>query len=331
VGAKRVIWHVGMERNLRRRGPSSFEVRAEVPLSEEPPRIDYLLLRKLTPDDDPVDDSAQTLRRLWPLLPRVSVVEFKSPGHPYRSGDLDRLWSYVHAYFASQRALPRKRADSTPVNAGDGGPDVRERGDLCAVLIVAARTPSLDADVKNMGMLWEDLGGGYHRVNGGLFTLYVVEIDVVGPAEGDDLLHSLGHGKRLSPEARRFWMELVGSEDAAMSMQEMEGYDELMDKLLDTLPAERVLSHYAPEQRLAGLPPEQRLAGLPPEQRLAGLPPEQRLAGLPPEQRLAGLDRDHQALALPLDLLQVLPDEYLRSLSPEVEAELRRRLKQNGH
>jgi hypothetical protein len=40
-----------------------------------------------------------------------------------------------------------------------------------------------------------------------------------------------------------------------MSMQDMEGYKELMDKLLETLPAEQVLSHYAPEQRLAGLPP----------------------------------------------------------------------------
>lgn len=88
-----------------------------------------------------------------------------------------------------------------------------------------------------------------------------------------------------------------------MSMQDMEGYKELMDKMLDTLPAEQVLSHYAPGQRLAGLSPEQRLAGL---------------------------DRDHQALALPLEVLRLLPEAYLRSLSPEVEDEIRRRLRQNG-
>src|SRR5215510_3727274 len=114
---------------------------------------------------------------------------------------------------------------------------------------------------------------------------------------------------------------MVGLKDLAMNMQDMEGYKELMDRMLDALPAEQVLSHYAPEQRLAGLPPEQRLAGL---------PPEQRLAGLPPEQRLAGLDRDHQALALPVEVLRLLPEEYLRSLSPEVEAEIRRRLRPNG-
>jgi hypothetical protein len=303
VGAKRVIWHVGFERNLRRRGPPSFEVRSEVPLSEEPPRLDYLLLRKLTPEGEPVDNSAQTLRHLWPLLPRVSVVEYKSPGHPYRSGQLDRLWGYVHTYFANQRALPRHRADGTLLTPADGGPEIREREDLCAVLVVAARAPSLDADVEAMGLTWENLGSGYLRVHDGLFTLYVVELDVAGPAEGDDLLHSFGHGTLRSPEARWFWMELVGSKEAVMSMQDMEGYKELMDKMLDTLPAEQVLSHYAPEQRLAGLDPEQRLAGL---------------------------DRDHQALALPVEVLRLLPEAYLCSLSPQVEAEIRRRLRQNG-
>ncbi|HEX7843613.1 MAG TPA: hypothetical protein VF469_39340 [Kofleriaceae bacterium] len=311
MGAKRVIWHVGFERNLRRRGPPSFEVRSEVPLSEEPPRLDYLLLRKLTPEGEPVNDSAQTLRHLWPLLPRVSVVEYKSPGHPYRSGQLDRLWGYVHTYFANQRALPRHRVDGTPLTPAEGGPEVREREDLCAVLVVAARSTALDADALAMGLAWEDLGSGYLRVHDGLFTLYVVELDVAGPAEGDDLLHSFGHGTLRSPEARWFWMELVGSKDVVTNMQDMEGYKELMDKMLDTLPAEQVLSHYAPEQRLAGLPPEQRLAGL------------------SPEQRLAGLDRDHQALALPVEVLRLLPEAYLRSLSPEVESEIRRRLRQN--
>jgi hypothetical protein len=66
---------------------------------------------------------------------------------------------------------------------------------------------------------------------------------------------------------------------------------------------------------------------MPPEQRLAGMPPEQRLAGLPPEQRLAGLDRDHQALALPDEVLRLLPEQYLCSLSPAVHAEIRRRLR----
>lgn len=245
-----------------------------MPLSDEPPRVDYLLLRKVGPEAE--DGSAQTLRRLWALLPLVSLVEYKSPGRPYRAGNLDRLWGYVHLY-----------------HAGDGTRPAR-REHLCAVLIVPGRTPSLNDDVKSMGLSWEALGDGYWRVAGGLFVLYVVEIDVAAPAEGDDLLHSLGNGKLLTPEARWFWMELVGSKEAGMSMQDMEGYDELMLKLLDTLPPEQVLSHYAPEQRLAGL------------------------------------DRDHQALALPIEVLRLLPETYLRSLSPDVQEEIRRRLARSG-
>jgi hypothetical protein len=353
MGAKRVIWHFGFERNLRRRGPRSFEIRAEVQLSSEPSRLDYLLLRKLAAAGAGQDDDAETLRGLWPRLPRVSVVEYKSPGRPYRPGNLDRLWGYVHTYFADQRALPRGRADGTAVAPGmEGAPEVWTREDLCAVLVVPGRTLGLDEDAASMGLAWEDLGGGYGRLRGGLFVLYVVEIDVVGPAEEDDLLHSLGNGKPVTPEARWFWAELVGTEEARMSMQDMEGYDEMVQRFLGTLspeqrlaglppeqrlaglppeqrlaglPPEQRLAGLPPEQRLAGLPPEQRLAGLPPEQRLAGLPPEQRLAGLPPEQRLAGLDRDHEALALSVELLRFLPEAYLRSLPPEVEAEIRRR------
>ncbi len=290
-----------------------------MPLSDQPARIDYLLLRKLTAEGEALDESAETLRRLWPLLPRVSVVEYKSPSHPYRFGHLDRLWGYVHTYFANECALPRRRTASgkglaapAPSEAGDGtasptdtgGPEVLERGELCAVLVVPRRTPSLDADVASMGLSWKDLGSGYWQVDGGLFVLYVVEIDVVAPAEGDDLLHSLGHGKLATPAARWFWTELMGSKDVVMEAQDMEGYEELLLKLLDTVPPAHVIEHYNAEQRLAGLPAEQRLEGL---------------------------DRDHQALALPVEVVRLLPDGYLISLSPETQAELRRRIARSGN
>jgi hypothetical protein len=305
MGARRVVWHVGFEWILRPRGPSTFEVRAEVRLSDEPQRIDYLLVRKRRIQGEARDNRATTLRRLWPILPLVSVVEYKSPGRAYRRGDLYRLWRYVHTYFAGQLALPRHRPDGAPIAAGaPGASEVQEPADLCAVLVVPGRSRALDEDIERMGLAWEDRGEGYWQANGGGFPLHVIEIDVVAPAEGDDLLYSVGHGRLDTPAARWFWMELVGSKEAAMSMQDMEGYDELMQKLLETLP---------------------------PEQRLAGLPAEEVLARYAPEQRLAGLDRDHQALALPVEVLRLLPEDYLRSLSTEVEAELRRRLRQNGH
>jgi hypothetical protein len=310
VGNKRIFWHVGFERNLQRRGPASFEVRSEVQLTSEPLRLDCLLLRKIA--GEVLDGTARTLRRLWPRLPRVSLLEYKSPGRPYRAGNLDRLWGYVHTHFANESSKPRTRADGTQLAPGmEGAPDVWTRADLCAVLVVPGRTPSLDDDVEAMGLAWEDRGGGYWQVTGGLFVLHVVEIDRVGPAEGDDLLHSLGNGRPVTPEALWFWAELVGSKEAGMSMQDMEGYDEVVQKFLSTLS------------------PEQRVAGLPAEQVLSQYPAEQVLSHYPAEQRLAGLDREHEALALSVELLRLLPDEYLRSLPPEVQAEIRRRLRQN--
>jgi hypothetical protein len=266
---------------LRRRGSRAFEVREEVPLSEQPPRLDYLLLRKLPV---PTDEGAQTLRRLWPLLPQLSIAEYKSPGRPYRTGDLDRLWGYVHLFYADEHTRPKRRED------------------LCAVLAVPGRSPSLDTDMKHMGLSWEDLGEGYWRVQSGPFALHVVELNRVAEAEGDDVLHSLGSGEVLTAETRWFWMELVGSKEAGMSVQDMEGYDELMGKLLEKLPAER-------RGKLLG-----------------NLPAEEVLSHYAPEERLAGLDRDHQALALPIEVLRLLPEQYLGSLSAEVQAEIRRRL-----
>ena len=297
MASVRTAWHVLFGMHLRRRGPRSFEVRDEVPLAEEPPRVDYLLLRKTTAL--PADDPGQTLRRLWPLLALITIVEFKSIGRPYRKGNLDRLWSYVHTYMADEHTRPSRHAD------------------LCAALIVPRRTPSLDGDVAAMGLRWKDLGEGYWELTGGLFALYVAELDVVAEVEDDDLLRLFGHAEERTLEARRFWAMQVGSEEAMMSLHDLEGYDEVMRKLLDRLP---------PEQRLAGLAPEQRLAGLAPEQRLAGLAPEQRLAGLAPEQRLAGLAPDEVLLALPDEVLRGLSNEYLEALPRATREAIRRRI-----
>ncbi|WP_437747125.1 hypothetical protein WMF39_20145 [Sorangium sp. So ce1504] len=295
MGSTRTAWHVLLVALLNQRGSRRFEVRSEVPLSNEPLRADYLLLRRSAGPSEP----AGTLKKLWDLLPRDTIVEFKSIGRPYRRRNLDRLCSYLHLYCADE---PER---------------IERRSDLCGVLLVPSRTRSLDADVAELGMEWGDLGGGYWRVEGGAFALLIVEIDAAAEAEDDDLLRLFGHGEARTVEARRWLSQQLGAEEIAMEIHELEGFDEVVRKLLATLPPERVLSAYAPEQRMAGLPPEQRMAGLPPEQRMAGLPPEQRVAGLPPEQVL---------LALPDEVLHALSDSYLDTLSAETRAAIRARI-----
>ena len=87
-------------------------------------------------------------------------------------------------------------------------------------------------------------------------------------------------------------------------IEDLPGYEEMFQKLVEAMPIEK------------------RLAGLAPEQRLAGLAPEQRLAGLAPEQLI---------LALPLEVLQGLPEEYLRSHPVEVQEQVRKRLRGAAH
>ncbi len=237
--------------------------------------MDFLLLRRLSETN--TEEEAQTLRKLWPLLPTFTVLEYKSPGRGYRRGNLDQLWAYLHLFIA------------------DGKNEVAHHGDLCGVLAVPRRTPSLDQDIATMGLTWENLGDGYFRVHGGLFVLYVLELEVVGLAENDELLYMFGSGEVRTVEAARFLTEMIGTKEANMNLRDMEGYDDVQRQILeivDMMPADIVLDHYRPEQRLAGL------------------------------------DRDHQALALPLDVLRLLPAEYFRSLSPEIQAELQRRLAQ---
>jgi hypothetical protein len=45
MAAARTAWHVLLAALLRQRAPRRIEVRSEVPLSTEPLRADYLLLR----------------------------------------------------------------------------------------------------------------------------------------------------------------------------------------------------------------------------------------------------------------------------------------------
>ena len=288
MSSQRTAWHFFFTILLRKRGPSEFDVRDEVPLSEEPPRLDYLLLRKRA--EAAAQRPAETLRALWPRLPHVTVAEFKSIGRPYRTRNLDRLWGYIHLYFSDPES------------------GVGRRDELCGLLIVTSRSPALDADASSMGLLWGDLGGGYWELRGGLFRLYVVELDRVAEYEDDDLLCLFGHAKERTLEARRFWAEQVGTKEAMMALHELEGYDEVVQRFIELIP---------PETLLKLIPPEQRLAGLAPEQRLAGLAPEQRLAGLAPEQAV---------LALPDEVLRALSDDFIEKLPEPIRATIRRRL-----
>ena len=147
--------------------------------------------------------------------------------------------------------------------------------------------------IEEAKLTWENLEDGYYRVHGGQFVLYVVELDVAGPAEHDDVLSMLGNGKLTTLETYRFFAELNGTLEAGMKVQDMEGMTDVQRQMLEIvtmLPADWVMPAYNAEQRLAGL------------------------------------NRDELALALPIELLRGLSQDYLQSLSPEAQAVINERL-----
>jgi len=271
------LWHLAFVTLIQRRAPPSFEVRSEVRLTIEPQRADLLLLRRIGVERQ--DDQARVLRRLWPLLGLVTVLEYKSPvDSAFRPGDLLRLVGYGVLYDTGH-------LDELP-----------QREDLTLVLVVASVTPNLLKEIKRMDWALVPLGGGYGRIDGGVYTTFVVITDEVTEADRDEYLRLFSHRPAERGEATRWlqqWMRETRMKQP--DIEELPGYEEMFQKLVEAMPLEK---------------------------RLAGLAPEQRLAGLPTEQLI---------LALPLEVLRVLPEEYLRSLPTPVQEQVQKRLREDTH
>jgi hypothetical protein len=259
-------WHPPFYDLMTEGAPPSTEIRTEVVLSQQPRRADLLLMRRR--DMPPRDGEARVLRGLWPLLGPVALAEFKGPKSGYRSPDLLRLLGYGMQYNElNMQAL-----------AGPTG--------LTLALLMPAETPSLQAAIDYMGWRLERLGNGYARVPGAWYSTVIAFIDEVCEAERDDYLRLFSRHRKQTLEAV-WWLNARRLRMTTMeNIHELEGYDDLVERLLSTLTPEEVLRHYKPEERLAGLQPEEVLPHYKPEERLAGLRPEERVAGLRPEEIL---------------------------------------------
>ena len=161
--------------------------------------MDFLILRRL--GELLAADPGETLVELWPLLPLVTIAELKTVPGPYEKGNLDRLWMYCHGDYAGNHK------------------DLPSRDDLCALLIVPRRTPTLDADARAMQLEWVDLGHGDWRLLGGKCVMLAVEIDVVADQPDEDLVVS------SSQSSRTIWQdfEVTAAPKAKGKRQEAKG------------------------------------------------------------------------------------------------------------
>jgi hypothetical protein len=268
------LWHLAFANLIQDRAPPGFEIQTEVRLTIEPQRADMLLLRRIGAVHE--DDKARVMRALWPLLGQVTILEYKSPVRSsFRPGDLIRLWSYGAVYDAAHfEELPSPR-------------------DLTLALVLPSITPTLTEEIARMGWTLTALGGGYGRIDGAVYALYVVATNEVSQADHDEFLKLFSRRRPSVGEAARWLTEwMKETEMATTNIREMEGYRAML---------------------------------------LKSMPAEERLEGLDPEERLAGLNRDQQALALSVELLRVLPEAYILSLAPETQEKIRQRLAAADH
>jgi hypothetical protein len=250
------LWHLAFANYVEPRVPPDVEVQSEVLLTIEPQRADLLLLRRRGTERR--DQEAQVFRGLWPRLPKVTVVEYKSPADSsFRPGDLLRLCGYGPQYHAAHTK------------------EIQTRSDLALLLALPSITPTLKDEIRSMRWRVSDLGGGYRRITGMVYPSHIAVIDEVAEAERDAFLRIFSHLPVVDPVATG-WLQQFLRKDRRMkqNIKDMPGYDEVFRKLIESFSAEEILAAYPPEQRLAGLPPEQRLAGLPPEQQMLALSDE---------------------------------------------------------
>jgi hypothetical protein len=279
------FWHLAFANLIQDRAPPNFEVQSEVRLSIEPQRADMLLLRRII--SEPKDKKDIVLPTLWPLLGLVTVLEYKSPvNSAFRPRDLLRLVGYGVLY------------DTAHID------ELPNREDLTLVLVVASITPTLLDEIERMGWVLTPLGGGYARIDGVMYTAYVIITDEVSEAERDEYLRLFSHLPAIPGEATRWLQQWMREKKMKQpEIEELPGFEELFKKTIDKVRKEQ-------------------LAELTPEERLAGLTPEERLAGLTPEDLIP---------ALPLEALRALPAEYLGTLPAEVQEQIQKRLQEAAH
>lgn len=292
---KRDFWHLAFAHLVTNNAPPNFEVLSEVRLTIEPQRADMLLLRRK--DMERHDEQATVLRRLWPWLGQVTVLEYKSPvNYSFRPGDLLRLWVYGGLYELSH-------LDELP-----------DRKELTLVLVVASVTPTLRAELKRLNATLVTLEGGYARIDGLGYTCYVAIIDEVCNAERDEYLRLFSHHKEMSAKAGQWikeWMKETKMKER--SAEELQEAEEWFNKLIQRIPL------------------EERLAGADVDDVIRVLGPQTVLNTMAPEQRLAGLDSQEIVAASPLAVLRLLPEDYISTLAPHIQQKIRQRLRDETH
>ena len=269
-GKIRTMWHPLLVRMLTVALGSAFKVEQELYVGKMPLRVDIFLIRQ--EERQLSEPLAGALSALLPLLNRFTFIEFKAPTDAMERGDFSHLVACAYLWHGQQtERVPHDQISLVVLAPTVNGPvrdDLRARG--CEV---SAEEP------------------GIYRVAGLPFAAWLVETDVMAE-QGQPVLSLVSRLFLNDPgsiidkwacgpfgqlvewmvqQVRQFDPEEDSAVQQALSENLEELQEQLLTKMLERTPRERLLQVLSPEERLRGLPPEERLRGLSPEQRLAGL------------------------------------------------------------
>jgi hypothetical protein len=292
-------WHPMLVALLEFYLPGGWKLLPELLLGRLPQRVDVVVLRLV----DAIAGTARKLHSVFDHLRPHTLIEHKGPTDDLEPWDALTLLAYAGQYMRLAR--------------------VSDPDDVCLMVICDHIPVGFVRQIEKMGGTFEALGAGLWRGKMAGLLLRGIETRLAyrtGPSE--HLLYTFSRAYLSDPEA----LLPLDSEEARVYTLLYQQVEQFRKQRGTMAIRDNEAAQKSYEEVIAEI-----VAQLPPAQRLAGLAPEQRLAGLAPEQRLAGLDRDHQALALPIDVLRVLPEEYLRSLSPDIQQEVRRRILLASH
>lgn len=242
MGEHRTAWHYFLGLLLAERCPRCFEVRAEEPVTRSLQHMDWRLLRRRA-WSDPVDPG-ETLVALWPMLPPVTILEYKSATKGYRDKDVHRLIGYGHQYF------------------GTGESGLTSESELALVLMVASRNAALDRDIARLRLRQRPVSAGYTRLEGLVFPLIVADLAALTARDRDDYVALFAASGRASAAARSWWYARYGSvKENAMDPTKLEDIEVMERRFLDSLPIERRLEGLTEAEAVLALP-DAVLAGL---------------------------------------------------------------------
>lgn len=244
-------------------------LRREISVGRVPLRLDAALIGG-APGPDQGRPMPDILSRLWPC----TLIEYKGPNEPLRTGELHHLVGCAWLALGSELShIPH--------------------ADVGLHVVAPSMTRAFRDDAARSGATIEEEKPGVHRIDGLAFPCMAFETRII--ARDNPALAALDPRTFREPDLVRS-LRVDWSEILCYVYDLIRGLDPALEATM-TQRDSRTLSEFekrvraqmfkdaSVEERLESLTPEERLRGVPPEEIVKALTPEQIVKALTPEDR----------------------------------------------